>query len=109
MKQQREGIFLSRKSRGFFISIKENQHKLATLGGYNTRANAMKGLLALNRMLNGHYDKVANKYEGIIDLTKVKKKPTAQQRHKKAFKKVQQIVKKKGWEGLAKKAAKKKK
>lgn len=107
MKQPKEGIFLSKNSRGFFISIKQNQHKLATLGGYNTRANAMKGLLALNRMLNDHYDKVNSKYEGIVDLTKVVKKaaPKKEASGKKRFEAAWADVIKKP----AKKAVKKKK
>lgn len=66
----KEGIFLKKNSKGFYITIKQNQFKLSVLGGYNTKASAMKGLLALNRMLNEHYDHVEQKYVGIIDMTK---------------------------------------
>jgi len=72
--QPKEGIFLRKNSKGFFITIKQNQHKLATLGGYNTRQNALKGLNALRAMLASSV---------ITDLTKVAKKAPAKKAKKK--------------------------
>ena len=72
MSTPKEGIFLRKNSKGFYITIKQNQHKLATLGGYNTRQNAMKGLWALARMLGSN--RLVTEDFGIIDLTKLAKK-----------------------------------
>lgn len=66
----KEGVFLFQNAKGFGFRVKQNQHILATAQGYNTKQNAIKGLLALNRMLNDHYDTIESKYVGIIDLTK---------------------------------------
>lgn len=71
----KEGIFLNKNSKGFYITIKQNQHKLSVLGGYNNRANAMKGLDALYDMLLNGYIKCGESY-GIIDLTKSVKPKT---------------------------------
>lgn len=68
----KEGIFIGKNSKGFFFRVKQNKFVLATAQGYNTKQSAKKGLLALNRMLNEHYDKVEGKYVGIVDLTKKK-------------------------------------
>lgn len=51
-KQAEEGIFIGRNSRGYFFRIKQNQHILAFAGGYNTKQNAKKGVIALHRLLN---------------------------------------------------------
>lgn len=70
----KEGIFLNRNSKGFYITIKQNQHKLAVLGGYNNRANALKGLSALYNLLNSSF---SGGLCNVTDLTKsVKPKTT---------------------------------
>lgn len=66
----KEGIFIGKNSKGFFFRVKQNKYVLATAQGYNSKQSAIKGLLALNRMLNDHYDTVESKCVGIIDLTK---------------------------------------
>jgi hypothetical protein len=82
MSTPKEGIFLRKNSKGFYITIKQNQHKLATLGGYNTRQNAIKGLWALARMLGSN--RLVESDFNIIDLTKpAKKKATKKQAKKK--------------------------
>lgn len=73
--QPKEGIFLRKNSKGFFFTIKQNQHKLATLGGYNTRQNAIKGLWAVARMLGCNHAVIEQ--FNIIDLTKAAKKAPA--------------------------------
>lgn len=66
----KEGVFLFKNSKGYGFRVKQNKYVLATAQGYNSKPSAIKGLLALNRMLNDHYDTVESKYVGIIDLTK---------------------------------------
>lgn len=69
----KSGIFLKKSSKGRSLHIhSKNGHKLAVLTGYNTTQSALKGLLALNIILNDHFNPVTNKYEGIIDETKKK-------------------------------------
>jgi|LakMenEpi03Aug12_release.lakeMendotaPanAssembly.Ray.scaffolds.fasta_scaffold1943868_1 hypothetical protein len=46
-----DGITLYRNSKGICARIAENGRILADLGGYNNRANATKGLLALYNAL----------------------------------------------------------
>jgi hypothetical protein len=68
----KEGIFLKRNARGFYITIKENGDKLCALTGYNTRRNATKGVAALRRALNKAF---SGDLCQITDLTKpVKRK-----------------------------------
>lgn len=74
-KALKEGIVLRRSAKGFSVHISSNGRKLAVMTGYNTRANAMKGMLAVNRILNAHYNEMDNfGWYRITDLTKPAKK-----------------------------------
>lgn len=74
MSNPKEGIFLKKNSKGYFITLKQNQHKLTMLGGYNTKANAWKGLRAVHALLTSSRDILTNAYK-FTDLTvKPKKK-----------------------------------
>ena len=58
----KKGIHLYKSSKGFSAHIhSSNGNKLAVLTGYNTKANAMKGLLALNIAMNEAYDQLEAK------------------------------------------------
>lgn len=69
----KKGIHLYKSSKGFSAHIhSSNGNKLAVLTGYNTKANAMKGLLALNIAMNEAYDQLEAKYS-FTDHTAPKK------------------------------------
>jgi hypothetical protein len=69
----KKGIHLYKSSKGFSAHIhSSNGNKLAVLTGYNTKANAMKGLLALNIAMNEAYDHLEKKYS-FTDHTATKK------------------------------------
>ena len=68
------GIHIRKSAKGFSAHVHaKNGNKLAVLTGYNTKQNALKGLLALNIALNEAYDKVEGKYK-LTDHTVVAKK-----------------------------------
>jgi hypothetical protein len=70
----KKGLHLNKSPKGFSVSVHSaNGNKLCALHGYNTKQAALKGVLALNRALNGAFDIVESKYE-YTDNT-VKKKP----------------------------------
>ena len=57
------GVHLRKSAKGFSLHVhSKNGNKLAVLSGYNTKTNALKGLLALNIALNEAFDKVESKY-----------------------------------------------
>jgi hypothetical protein len=70
----KKGLHLNRSPKGFSISVhSSNGNKLCALHGYNTKAAALKGVLALNRALNDAFDTLESKYS-YTDNT-LKKKP----------------------------------
>ena len=64
----KEGIFLFENSKGFGFRLKQNQHKLVTAQGYDTKQGAKKGIMAVARMLKSNILPVRDL--NIIDLTK---------------------------------------
>ena len=67
-----KGVHLKRSAKGFSVHVHAaNGNKLAVLTGYNTRANAMKGLRALHIAIDDALD-LTGKYT-YTDHTKVKK------------------------------------
>lgn len=68
----RKGIFLTRNSKGIVVSIHaSNGRKLAVMQGYNNKANAQKGIFALECALQSAYNNVDYT---VTDLTKPVKK-----------------------------------
>jgi hypothetical protein len=71
----KEGIFINKNSKGYYVTIKENAFKLAVLGGYNTKQSALKGMKALHhklaQALYSKPDGSGTSYE-YTDLTKKK-------------------------------------
>ena len=58
------GVHLRKSAKGFSLHVhSKNGNKLAVLTGYNSKANALKGLLALNIALNEAFDKVEGNYK----------------------------------------------
>lgn len=67
----KKGIHLRKSAKGRSLHIhSKNGNKLSVLTGYNTTQAAMKGLSALHKILNDHFNTATNKYEGIIDHTR---------------------------------------
>lgn len=64
----KEGVFLFKNSKGYGFRVKQNKYVLATAQGYNSKPNAMKGLMALARMLKSNI--LTTKDLEVIDLTK---------------------------------------
>lgn len=73
------GLHLKKSSKGFSFHVHaDNGNKLAAITGYNTRAAAVKSLLALNRALNKAFSTVTEEYtftDHTVKKAAPKKKP----------------------------------
>jgi hypothetical protein len=71
----KRGLHLNKSSKGFSLSVhSSNGNKLCVLTGYDTRASALKGVLALNTALNKAFNTLTSKYDFTDHTVAPKKK-----------------------------------